>query len=161
VFDGGRTADAAEIARGADTLRWWRALRAARGWAVDLMVETHDALVTTPGIERLLAAAPSTAILWDAHHTWRKGGEDPVATWRVIGSHVVHVHVKDSLPSTGPRLPYAYVLPGTGEFPMAPLRRALGGSWAGTLSFEWEKLWHPQLPELDEALRSAAERRWW
>jgi len=162
VFDGGQRADAGELAEAADTLRWWRSLRREHGWQTDLMVETHDALITAEAIGRFVAAAPDTAILWDAHHTWRKGGEDPVATWRAIRGAVVHVHVKDSIGLASARHPFTYVLPGDGGFPMAPLLAALTADhFSGHVSLEWEKRWHPYLPPLDAALRTAAQRRWW
>lgn len=162
VFDGGKTADAAEIAEAAETLRWWRELRRERGWRVDLMIETHDSLFTAAAIGRLLAVVPDAAILWDTHHTWRKGGEDPVVTWRAIRTRVVHVHVKDSVGVPSARHPFTYVLPGDGGFPIGPLLAALQADrFAGPVSLEWEKLWHPYLPPLDDALRVAAERGWW
>ncbi len=162
VFDGGSRADAAEFADAAATLSWWRELRAERGWQVDLMVETHDSLITAATVQRFLAALPGTAILWDAHHTWRKGGEDPVATWRAIRASVVHVHVKDSIAVPSARHPFTYVQPGDGGFPMAPLLATLrADEFTGPVSLEWEKMWHPYLPPLDEALRVAAVRGWW
>ncbi len=162
VFDGGRHADAAELAVAAAELARWRDLRTARGWSVDLMVETHDSLLGAAAATRFLAACPGTALLWDAHHTWRKGGEDPVATWRALRAHIVHVHVKDSVPVPSARHPFTYVLPGDGDFPIAPLLAALDAdAYAGLVSLEWEKHWHPYLPSLDEALRTAAARRWW
>ena len=162
VFDGGSRADDVEFAAAAETLRWWRELRIERGWKVDLMVETHDSLITTATVQRFLAALPGTAILWDAHHTWRKGGEDPVATWRAIRASVVHVHVKDSVAVPSARHPFTYVLPGDGGFPIAPLLAALRTDhFAGPVSLEWEKMWHPYLHPLAEALRVAAERAWW
>ena len=161
VFDGGRTGDAAELAAAADTLRWWRGLRAAHGWQTDLMLETHDALADPAALRAFLALEPDAAILWDSHHTWRKFGEDPVATWRSIGPRVVHVHVKDSVAVPGPRLPYTYVRPGEGEFPMAPLLAELRAGFTGAISLEWEEFWHPALPPLAEALASAATRGWW
>lgn len=161
VFDGGKTADAADLARAAAAMDWWRAIRRANAWQADLMIETHDSLFTAAAIQRFLEVAPGAAILWDAHHTWKKGGEDPVTTWNAIKSHVVHIHVKDSLSRPSESLPYTYVLPGEGEFPMAPLRAALQAEYSGPLSLEWEKLWHPYLPSLDEALRTATARAWW
>ncbi len=162
VFDGGKHADATEFAAAAETLRWWRQLRSERGWQTDLMVETHDSLITAAAVQRFLTALPGTVLLWDAHHTWRKGGEDPVATWRAIRASVVHVHVKDSVAVPSARHPFTYVLPGAGGFPIAPLLAALhADNFAGPVSLEWEKLWHPYLPPLDEALRVAAERGWW
>lgn len=161
VFDG-KNADTTNLAETLETLRWWRELRGARGWSCDVMIETHDSLFTGTAIERFLAAAPGAAILWDAHHTWRKGGEDPVATWRAIRGSVVHVHVKDSIDRPSARHPFTYVLPGDGEFPITPVLAALkGDNFSGPVSLEWEKLWHPYLPSLDEALRVAAARRWW
>jgi hypothetical protein len=44
---------------------------------------------------------------------------------------------------------------------MAALRAALGGSFSGAVSLEWERQWHPELPPLEDALRSAFDRSWW
>jgi sugar phosphate isomerase/epimerase len=162
VFDGGKAANAAEFAEASETLRWWRALRAQRGWQVDCMVETHDSLFTADAITRFVRATPDTAILWDAHHTWRKGGEDPVTTWRAIRPHVVHVHVKDSIDVPSAKHPFTYVLPGDGEFPIQPLLSALTeDGYAGAVSLEWERLWHPYLRPLEQALDTARTRNWW
>jgi hypothetical protein len=53
------------------------------------------------------------------------------------------------------------VLPGNGEFPMSSLQRILAAEFSGAVSLEWEKLWHPYLPPLDDALRSAGKAAWW
>lgn len=162
VFDGGKTGDAAEIVRGAETLAWWREERRRGGWKTDLMIETHDALVTTPILTAFFAVAPDAALLWDSHHTWKKGGEDPVATWRAVRARTVHIHVKDSVSRPTARHPFAYVPPGEGEFPMPSLLAALtADGYPGALSLEWERLWHPYLPTLEQALESARERCWW
>lgn len=164
VFDGGAALDDAALDEAAETLAWWRGVREENGWAAELMIETHDLLLDAERIRRFLVAMPGDppAILWDAHHTWRKGGEDPVATWRGIGSHVVHVHVKDSRATVDAAPGWSYGLPGTGEFPMARLRAAVeADGYAGVVSLEWERHWHPELPPLEEALRAAKQARWW
>ncbi len=162
VFDGKAADGDTMFSDALATLQWWRALRALRGWSCDVMIETHDSLFTAERIQRFLAAAPGAAILWDAHHTWRKGGEDPVATWRAIQASVVHVHVKDSVGVPSARHPFTYTLPGDGEFPIAPLLAALrADNFSDAVSLEWEKLWHPYLPSLDEALAVAAKTNWW
>jgi len=161
VFDGGENARGAELDRAAAVIARWKELRASRRWTTDIMVETHDALLTAPAIGRFSRAVPSARILWDTHHTWRAGGENPADTWRDIRASVAHIHVKDSLPGEGPGRPNRYVLPGTGDFPMAALREALGSGYAGAVSLEWERQWHPELPPLADALRSAAARSWW
>ncbi len=166
VFDGERpgASNSELIAEAADTLAWWRAERQRHGWAVDLMMETHGAFVNTPILLGLFRADPKVSLLWDAHHTWRKGGEMPVSTWPMIRKHTVHVHVKDSVsqPTPNGEHPYTYVLPSKGEFPMQPLREhLLADRFDGFLSLEWERLWHPDLPVLDKALYTAAQNRWW
>ncbi|AOS44198.1 hypothetical protein Verru16b_01259 [Lacunisphaera limnophila] len=161
VFDGGTTGDAAELAAMADTVRWWRELRAQHGWKTDIMIETHDTLLTGAAVRRLLAVAPGTAIRWDSHHTWKKGGEDPCVTWAAIKDAVAAIDVKDSISRPSAKHAWTYVLPGAGEFPMAPLRKVLAAEFAGPVSLEWEKLWHAYLPTLDEALVAAEKSRWW
>lgn len=163
VFDGGaRLSERGAIAAAAETVKWWREVREEYDYAVDIMVETHNRLCNTSTIKRFLNAAPGTSLLWDPHHTWKAGGEDPVTTWRAIQSHVVHIHVKDSIPVPTQTHPYKYVVPGAGDFPMASLRTMLAaGRFAGVLSLEWEKLWHPDLPNLEVALRAAADSGWW
>lgn len=161
VFDGGHSAEAATHQAMASTVQWWRTQRKANGWKADIMVETHDALFTTSAIKQFVGLAPGTAVLWDAQHTWKNGGEDPVLTWQGIRPHVVHVHVKDSVSRPSDKHPYTYVLPGEGEFPMPPLKQVLQQEFTGMVSLEWEKLWHPYLPALDDALTAATKRKWW
>lgn len=161
VFDGGEANDAAAIAKMASRVNWWQALRMERGWQSDLMIETHDSLFTVEANLALLAAAPSARILWDSHHTWKRGGEDPVETWRALSPHVVHVHVKDSVSKPSENHPYSYVPPGEGEFPAAPMMEILRSEYAGPVSLEWEKLWHPYLTPLDGALAAANAKQWW
>ncbi|HUG13273.1 MAG TPA: sugar phosphate isomerase/epimerase [Opitutaceae bacterium] len=161
VFDGGSNGGAEEIAQMAARVRWWQELRRARGWRSELMVETHDSLFTAAPILALVRAAPGALILWDSHHTWKRGGEDPVETWRAIRAHVVHIHIKDSVSEPSARHPYTYVLPGSGEFPAIGLLASLRSEFAGPLSLEWERMWHPYLPPLGEALDAATSAGWW
>ncbi|MEI7566603.1 MAG: TIM barrel protein [Opitutaceae bacterium] len=160
VFDGGHAADPATHQAMADTVAWWRALKKQNGWQAEIMVETHDALCTTAAIQQFLTLAPRTAILWDTQHTWRNGGENPATTWRAIGSQVVHVHVKDSVSRPSAKHPFSYVLPGEGEFPMATLRPLLQAEFTGCVSLEWERLWHPTIAPLDDALNASAKCQW-
>jgi sugar phosphate isomerase/epimerase len=161
VFDGGRDARPVELDRAAAVVARWRVLRAARGWGTDIMVETHDALSTGEAIGRFTAAVPGVRILWDTHHTWVGGGESPAYTWRSIHASVAHIHVKDSRLAGDAGRGRIYTLPGTGDFPMADLRGALGPGYTGAVSLEWERQWHPELPPLGEALLSASSRSWW
>lgn len=160
VFDGAAAWDAAARRAAAETFEWWDAARSAHNSAIKLIVETHDTLLTAPILKEFLAAFPAATLLWDAHHTWRKGGEAPRVTWEAIAPAVRHVHVKDSVAAPGGK--YGLVLPGHGDFPMADLRQLLGGAaWRGVVSLEWEKGWVPHLPPLRDALAVARDGNWW
>lgn len=162
VFDGGETGDQRELEEALATLQWWSETARREGFGAEMTIETHDCLVTPDAIARFLEAAPDCALLWDTHHTWRKGGQDPAETWKLVRRNTRHVHVKDSISKAGPRLPYTYVLPGSGEFPMATLRSVLAADgYAGVVSLEWEKLWHAELPSLNSALDAARQNAWW
>jgi sugar phosphate isomerase/epimerase len=163
VFDGGTQLDDAQLGQALDTLSWWNDLRQSNGWHADVMVETHDAFTRTPAILRFLARAPAnTGVLWDTHHTWRLGGEEIAGTWQAIRSHVVHIHVKDSVSRPPDDRAYTHVPPGQGEFAMSTLRGLLArDGYTGAVSLEWERHWHPALATLEDALTSATARQWW
>src|SRR5207248_779791 len=144
VFDGCKTGDPAELADAIATLDWWKGERARGGFAVDIATETHDATADPPALRAFLAAGPDCKILWDAHHTWRRGGEAPGETWAYLKRHIVHVHFKDSVTSPGSGEGYTYVFPGAGEFPLDALIGALAGdAYHAALCLEWERMWHP------------------
>lgn len=161
VFDGGKAANEATHGEMSSSVAWFREQRARRHWNTDIMIETHDALSTSEAIISFLKRAPGTKILWDAHHTWKMGGEDPLTTWRAIRPHVVHIHVKDSVSIRNENRPYTFKLPGTGEFPMKGLKEVLWAEYSGPLSLEWERLWHSKLPRIEDAFSSAIRRGWW
>lgn len=163
VFDGGGKGDAQELAKGAEAHGIWQEERERQGWQTDLIIETHDSLLTTPRLEAFFAAAPGARLLWDSHHTWKRGEENPSVTWESVASHTSHIHVKDSVSRPSPDGgAFTYVLPGEGEFPMVELRTALQKSgYAGGLSLEWERLWHPYMPPLEDALNAASSHKWW
>lgn len=162
VFDGGESGDTGELAEALSTLQWWRETAKREGFGAEMVIETHDCLVTSDAIARFLEVAPDCALLWDTHHTWRKGGENPVETWKQVRRNTQHLHIKDSISKAGPKLPYRYVLPGNGEFPMAALRSALVvDGYTGIVSLEWERLWHTELPSLDLALQASRQNKWW
>lgn len=137
----------------------WAGERRARDWKVDLLVETHDAFsASAPCLDLMERVGGGVGLIWDSHHTWRLGGELPAVSWAALGPHVRHVHWKDSLGVASARHPFTYVLPGAGETPVTEVFRVLAeAGYDGAVSLEWEKLWHPYLPTLEEAL-DAAER---
>lgn len=156
VFDGdGETPDSNTLELAAARLEQWDAMRATHGIAVQLLIETHGVLCTNRALEAFCSRLPEAAILWDTHHTWA-AGNPLVETRKIIGPRLAHLHVKDSLQHNGKR---QYVLPGTGGFPMGELADLLANTppASAAISLEWERHWHPELPELETALACAKE----
>ncbi|RME68547.1 MAG: sugar phosphate isomerase/epimerase [Verrucomicrobia bacterium] len=166
VFDGKVRADEDAEAgwrRAAETMHWWDDEHKASEWQSTMIVETHDTVFTAATIRRLMEHAPdSVGLLWDSHHTWKRGGEDPLETWRACQQWVRHVHFKDSVSKPSARHPFTYVDLGTGEFPLDAVLNALAAdAFSGPVSLEWEKMWHPYLRPLDEALEGGRQHGWW
>jgi len=150
VFDGGQTGSDDELASIGPTLDWWRDQTGDGDAQPTLMIETHDTLCHPPALQRFRILRPDAAILWDTHHTRRKGGEDVAATWPRIRSVCRHIHVKDSRTDASGKP--VLVAPGDGEFPHADLIATLGRQFAGVVSLEWERYWHPDLAQIETAL---------
>jgi sugar phosphate isomerase/epimerase len=137
------------IARVVDALR---ALgEHAKDSDVGVIIESHGDFTDSPTLLEILkgAAMPNVALLWDAHHTFVAGKEDPAATFKALGSYVRHTHLKDSKPEgDGVR----YVLTGEGNVPVRDTVNVLArGGYRGYYSFEWEKAWHPEIEEPEVA----------
>jgi len=103
------------LARIVDGLRTLGAY--AKDANVAVIMESHGDVTDSLTLLEVLRGAdmPNVALLWDAHHTFVAGKEDPAATYKVVGSYVRHTHLKDSKPDgTGVK----YVLTGTGTVPV-------------------------------------------
>lgn len=135
------------LPRAAETLRAAAEIAAAAG--ITIMVETHDDWVATPPLARVfeLAGAPAnTAILWDVHHPFRIAGESPAETFANIGRHTCYTHWKDSRATPGGK--YELCRFGEGDLPLREIYDTLvAGGYDGWHTFEWEKRWHPELPD--------------
>ena len=122
-------------------------------------LETHDSHPTGQQIAAILDQVDGpVGAIWDVMHPWRVGEplEDSwaaLATWLSLrhGS----VQIKDAgLPdSTTPLLVGEGTLPTT-EFAELLIREG----YAGVVTLEWERAWHPEAAPLEEACASA--RRW-
>ena len=84
---------------------------------VVVLIESHGDFVTSPLLKELLerAGSPHVALLWDAHHTFAAGKEEPEETFKQLGRYVRHTHLKDSRPGEKER---QYILTGEGDVPV-------------------------------------------
>lgn len=124
---------------------------------VTVIIESHGDFTDSPTLSEILkrADSPHVGLLWDAHHTFVDGKEDPEFTVKKLGSYIRHTHLKDSVPSADGR---RYVLTGRGDVPVQKQVEVLAASgYKGCYSFEWEKAWHPKLEEPEIAIADFAE----
>jgi sugar phosphate isomerase/epimerase len=123
----------------------------AKGSDVGVIIESHGDFTDSPTLLELLkgAAMPNVALLWDAHHTFVAGKEEPAHTYKMLGAYVRHTHLKDSKPEgAGVR----YVLTGSGTVPVRETVNVLvRNGYKGYYCFEWEKAWHPEIEEPEVA----------
>lgn len=128
----------------------------AQGKGVTVLIESHGDFTDSPSLEAILerADSPNVALLWDAHHTFVSGKEEPEATVARLGKYIRHTHLKDSVPAGNDR---RYVLTGTGDVPVRRQVEALMKiGYRGFYSFEWEKRWHPEIEEPEVAFAQYA-----
>ena len=130
----------------------------ARPKGVTVLIESHGDFTDSPSLLEILrqADSPAVQLLWDAHHTFVSGKEQPEDTVRQLGRYIRHTHLKDSVPAAteGGR---RYVLTGTGEVPVRRQIEALVKiAYRGYYSFEWEKRWHPDIAEPEVAIAQFA-----
>ena len=129
----------------------------ARTKGVTVIIESHGDFTDSPSLLELLdrANSPNVALLWDAHHTYVSGKEQPEVTVAKLGQYIRHTHLKDSVPAGNDR---RYVLTGTGDVPVKRQIAALAKTgYRGFFSFEWEKRWHPEIEEPEVAFAQYAK----
>jgi sugar phosphate isomerase/epimerase len=139
---------AAAVRRAGDRLRQLADYGAQKG--VYVLIETHDDWVVTSLLRRAVEAAnhPNVGVLWDVHHPVRIPGESVAQAWANIGPWVRCVDCKDSVTDFAARLRYRYVQIGDGEIPLKDALQILkAAGFDGWLTFEWEKVWHPDLAD--------------
>jgi len=126
----------------------------ARETGVAILIETHDthtrADQLAPFMTELDRQAPGSRVrvLWDTAHSWSHE-ESLVDSWELLQPWLGHLQVKDERSLDDP----VPVMLGEGSFPVAELMSLLAEKgYAGLLSLEWERKWHPGLPDIDTAL---------
>jgi sugar phosphate isomerase/epimerase len=128
----------------------------AKSAGVVVLIESHGDFTNSRDLTEILTGvgSDSFALLWDAHHTFVAGHEEPADTYAKLGRWVRHTHLKDSRPAGDAAKPEdrRYVLTGTGEVPVDKQVAVLAkNGYKGYYCFEWEKKWHPEIEEPEVA----------
>ena len=124
----------------------------AKGPNVMVLMETHGEVVETAVLKQIMDAAkhPNVGLVWDVTNMWTVTKESPVQVYTILKDYIHHTHIKDAkLVDGNPQ----YKLMGKGEVPIFQAIDVLRkGGYKGYYSFEWEKLWHPEIDEPEIAL---------
>ncbi|MBS1597696.1 MAG: sugar phosphate isomerase/epimerase [Bacteroidetes bacterium] len=124
----------------------------AKGSKVTVLMESHGDAVHVNDLLHIMqnAAGPNTGMIWDVVNMWTITKEPPAMVYDQLKKYIKHTHIKDAKLVDG--VPH-YVLLGTGDTPIGDAVKILRKEgYTGYYSFEWEKLWHPEIPEPEVAL---------
>lgn len=124
----------------------------AKGSHVSVLMETHGDVVHTDDILYLMKAAGGkhVGLVWDFTNMWSVTREPVSQAYQLLKKYIRHTHVKDMVMTDGK---INYTLLGKGEVPVLEALDILyNDGYKGYYSFEWEKLWHPEIAEPEIAL---------
>ena len=77
----------------------------------------------------------------------------------MLGRWIHNTHWKDAAPDASKKEGHTYCPFGQGAFPIAKVLGILRkGGYTGPLTLEWEKQWHPDIAEPEEAFPAFAKR---
>jgi len=121
---------------------------------ITVLIENHDQLCTGKLLKPLLDRINNKCIgiLWDMANSFQ-AGETIEETYSFFGKHIKHVHLKDFNKEAGGG--FVHCLPGEGIMPIKNCSKLLlANGYEGYFSLEWEKMWYPEIPSIEEALRA-------
>jgi len=119
----------------------------AKGSNVTVLIESHGDLVKINDLVTVMKQAehPQVGLIWDITNMWTVTKESPTEAYKKLKKWIRHTHIKDAKMVDGK---LQYTLLGKGEVPVFDAINALSkGGYKGYYSFEWEKLWHPEIAE--------------
>ena len=124
----------------------------AKGSNVSVLIESHGDLVKISDLETVMNAAAHAHVgmVWDITNMWVVTKEQPLEMYTRLKKYIRHTHIKDAKLVEGKP---QYTLLGKGEVPIIQAIDILSkDGYSGYYSFEWEKLWHPEIAEPEIAL---------
>jgi sugar phosphate isomerase/epimerase len=129
----------------------------AKGTGVSVLLETHGEFVKIADIKKLMemAAHPQVGLVWDIANMWTVTKEPPAQVYEKLKKYIRHTHIKDAKWKAEK---YQYTFLGKGDVPIFEAIDVLSkAGYKGYYSFEWEKLWHPEIEEPELAFANYSE----
>ncbi len=129
----------------------------AEGSDVTVLLETHGDLLYIEDLVQVMQACEHkhTGLVWDMTNMWVKTKESPALAYTKLKKYIHHTHIKNAR-LVDDKLVYTRIA--QGEVPIFEMIDALiQGGYDGYYSFEWEKMWHPELEEPELAIADYAK----
>ena len=124
----------------------------AKDKSVKVLLEIHgnfNRLETVMPVVEKVKDCPAFGIIWDIEHSYKVYEENWPVFYEGIKPWICHTHFKD-VKKVGDK--FEICIPGDGVVPMDDIyRRLVADGYQGWYSLEWEKMWHPELPEPEVA----------
>jgi len=124
----------------------------AKGSKVTVLMETHGDVVWVADIVKIMQATggDNTGLIWDIANMWNVTKEKPADVYPQIKKYIHHTHIKDNTLIDDK---ISYKLLGKGVVPIFEgIDLLYKDGYKGYYSFEWEKLWHPEIDAPEIAL---------
>ena len=122
---------------------------------VKVLLETHGDFITLERIKGVFDQVRSRnlRLLWDVGNTDFTYGDNFMEFYQPLKDLIVHTHFKDHIRGIpGDEKTYKYCRLGEGQIPVkAIVKQLLADHYTGYFCLEWEKKWHPELPEAEIA----------
>jgi sugar phosphate isomerase/epimerase len=124
----------------------------ARSSGVKVLLESHGKVIKSNMLLHIMQEANHTnvGLVWDFFNMWSVTKEAPAEMYNQLKKYILHTHIKDAMLTEKGE---TYTLLGEGNAPVKEALHALkSGGYTGYYSFEWEKLWHPEIQEPEIAI---------
>ena len=119
----------------------------AKNTNVIVLMETHGDVVWSADLEQIMNKVnhPKVGLVWDFVNMWAVTKEPAEVMYDKLKKYIYHAHIKDAKIVDG-KLRYVFV--GKGDTPIFTAVDILAkNKYKGYYSFEWEKMWHPEIEE--------------
>jgi sugar phosphate isomerase/epimerase len=117
-----------------------------------VLMESHGDVVKIEDLEEIMRSAEHNhvGLVWDISNMWTATKEPPAEAYKKLKKYIRHTHIKDAKLADDK---LQYKLLGQGDVPIFEAIDALSkGGYKGYYSFEWEKMWHPEIAEPELAI---------
>ena len=124
----------------------------AKNSGVKVLLESHGKVIKSDMLLYIMQEAnhANVGLVWDFFNMWSITKEPPAQMYNQLKKYIFHTHIKDAVLTESGE---TYTLLGEGNAPVKEALHALkAGGYAGYYSFEWEKLWHPEIQEPEIAI---------